>query len=158
MAMVREKTRGAKRNTTEPYKCMRRRLTNRIPLLIVMEGLKNKRSEEEIIVELNRLGAGKGRRRKHNNQRDGLPGRQRIGSYGDPAVHILRRKTSFQPLHFQQAWTPTYSLLFSQQGKSRISDKIVDIFFQHGILEENGDSKRCRWQQHHALLFQLLQK
>merc|ERR1711994_754311 len=55
MAMVREKTRGARRNTTEPYKCMRRRLTNRIPLLIVMEGLKNKRSEEEIIVELNKL-------------------------------------------------------------------------------------------------------
>merc|ERR1711994_121950 len=60
MAMVREKTRGARRNTTEPYKCMRRRLTNRIPLLIVMEGLKNKRSEEEIIVELNRLVAGNG--------------------------------------------------------------------------------------------------
>merc|ERR1712038_1424018 len=62
MAVVREKsTRGARRNTTtEPYKFTRRHLTNRIALLIVMEGLKNKRSEEQIIVELNRLVAGNG--------------------------------------------------------------------------------------------------
>merc|ERR1712038_1558925 len=39
---------------------MRRRLTNRIPLLIVMECLKNRFSEEEIIVELNKLVAENG--------------------------------------------------------------------------------------------------
>merc|ERR1712038_1215872 len=57
MAVVREKsTRGARRNTTtEPYKFTRRHLANRIPLLIVMECLKNRFSEEEIIVELNKL-------------------------------------------------------------------------------------------------------
>merc|ERR1712038_2166463 len=57
MAVVREKsTRGARRNTTtEPYKFTRRHLSNRIPLLIVMECLKNRFSEEEIIVELNKL-------------------------------------------------------------------------------------------------------
>merc|ERR1712038_127609 len=56
MAVVREKsTRGARRNRTEPYKFTRRHLANRIPLLIVMECLKNRFSEEEIIVELNKL-------------------------------------------------------------------------------------------------------
>merc|ERR1712038_1375990 len=56
MAVVREKsTRGARRNRTEPYKLTRRHLANRIPLLIVMECLKNRFSEEEIIVELNKL-------------------------------------------------------------------------------------------------------
>merc|ERR1712038_1180502 len=61
MAVVREKsTRGARRNTTEPYKFTRRHLANRIPLLVVMECLKNRFSEEEIIVELNKLVAENG--------------------------------------------------------------------------------------------------
>merc|ERR1712110_830955 len=61
MAVVREKlTRGARRNTTEPYKFTRRRLTNGIPLLIVMECLKKGFSEEETIFELNMLVAENG--------------------------------------------------------------------------------------------------
>merc|ERR1712165_501035 len=56
MAVVRENsTRGARRNSTEPYKFTRRHLASRIPLLVVMECLKNRFSEEEIIVELNKL-------------------------------------------------------------------------------------------------------
>merc|ERR1712228_722627 len=57
MAVVREKsTRGARRrDTTGPYKFTRRHLANRIPLLVVMECLKNRFSEEGIIVELNKL-------------------------------------------------------------------------------------------------------
>merc|ERR1712223_1880562 len=61
MAVVREKsTRGARRNTTEPYKFTRRHLANGIPLLIVMECLKKGFSEEETIFELNMLVAENG--------------------------------------------------------------------------------------------------